>query len=231
MGKTIPRWPHPSRPSYQAAVAIQQRLAGRVIAATGGERIRYVAGLDAAFLEEGSRCVAAAVLWDMRRGVVCEETVAERRAGMPYIPGLLSFREGPALLAALRGLGRAPDALLCDGHGIAHMRRFGVACHLGVLCDLPAVGCAKSRLIGTHQMPGVARGEWAPLRSGNELLGCVVRTRDGIRPVYVSIGHRISLARARWLVLRCSGRFRLPEPTRLADILVAAAKRERRAHP
>jgi deoxyribonuclease V len=213
------------RLSYRAAVAIQQRLAGRVITLNQSRPVRYIAGLDAAFSDDGRQCVAAAVLWDLEANSVFEESVAIRRVQMPYIPGLLSFREAPALLAALRGLRRTPDALLCDGQGLAHPRRFGVASHLGVLCDLPSVGCAKSRLTGTHAEPGGLRGDWTPLRSGAEIIGCVLRTRDGVRPVYVSIGHRMTLARARALVLRCSERFRVPEPTRLADILVAASKR------
>jgi deoxyribonuclease V len=167
-----------------------------------------------------------AVLWDIRAGSECGQAAAMRRVRMPYIPGLLSFREAPALLAALRGLPRIPDVLLCDGQGVAHPRRFGVASHLGVLCDLPSVGCAKSRLTGTHGEPGLMRGDWTALRSGLEIIGSVLRTRDGGRPVYVSVGHRITLARSRSLVMRCSVGFRLPEPTRLADKAVAVAKRE-----
>jgi deoxyribonuclease V len=207
-------------------VAIQQQLAGCVITTDRARPIRYVAGLDAAFADEGRQCLAAAVLWDLESAVALEKSEAVRRVGMPYLPGLLTFREGPALLAALRGLRMLPDALLCDGQGIAHMRRFGVASHLGVLCDLPSIGCAKSRLIGIHKMPGRVRGDWVPLMSDREIVGSVLRTRDGVRPVYVSIGHRFSLERARELVLRCSFR-RIPEPTRLADLAVAAMKRER----
>jgi deoxyribonuclease V len=223
-GPIIPRWPHRGRLSYRAAVAIQRRLAGRVIAVNSPGRIRYVAGLDAAFSDDGQKCLAAAVLWDLRAGAVCGQWLAMRRVQMAYIPGLLSFREAPALLAALRGLARLPDVLLCDGQGIAHPRRFGVASHLGVLCDLPSVGCAKSRLMGVHGEPGLLRGDWTPLKEGGEVIGSVLRTREGARPLYVSVGHRITLARARSLVMRCSSRFRLPEPTRLADRLVAVAK-------
>jgi deoxyribonuclease V len=200
---------------------IQRRLAGRVITNHDDRRIRYVAGLDAAFSSDGKDCLAAAVLWDLRVAAVCGQSLAVRRVRMPYIPGLLSFREGPALLAALRGLPRVPDLLLCDGQGLAHPRRFGVACHLGVLCDLPSVGCAKSRLTGTHCEPGRLRGSWTRLDDHGEAIGSVLRTREGARPVYVSIGHRVTLARARAVVLKCLGKYRLPEPTRLADRLVA----------
>jgi deoxyribonuclease V len=211
--------------SYRRAIAIQRRLAGRVITKNDAGRIRYVAGLDAAFSSDGKDCLAAAVLWDLRAAAVCAQSLAVRRVRMPYIPGLLSFREAPALLAALRRLPRVPDLLLCDGQGLAHPRRFGVACHLGVLCDLPSVGCAKSRLTGTHREPGWLRGSWTRLEDDGEVIGSVLRTREGARPVYVSIGHRVSLARARALVMKCLGEYRLPEPTRLADRLVAHAKR------
>jgi deoxyribonuclease V len=186
-----------------------------------------MAGLDAAFSSDGKDCLAAAVLWDLRAAAVCGQSLAVRRVRMPYVPGLLSFREAPALLAALRGLPCVPDLLLCDGQGLAHPRRFGVASHLGVVCDLPSVGCAKSRLTGTHREPGRLRGSWTPLRDAGQVIGSVLRTREGTRPLYVSIGHRVSLARARALVMRCVGQYRLPEPTRLADQLVARAKRER----
>ena len=137
----------------------------------------------------------------------------------------LSFREAPALLGALRRLNTAPDLLMCDGHGLAHPRRFGIACHLGVLCDLPAIGCAKSRLVGEHDEPARARGASAPLRHNLEIVGSVLRTRPGIRPIFVSVGHRIDLESAQEIVLACAVRFRLPEPTRLADRLAARAKR------
>jgi deoxyribonuclease V len=185
-----------------------------------------VAGLDGAFSPDGSRCIAGVVLWDLLEGRVAEQHTATAKLRFPYIPGLLSFREIPAWVAALRKLGRRPDVLMCDGQGIAHPRRFGIASHLGVLCNLPAIGCAKSRLIGAHDAPPARRGGRAPLRHGDEVIGTVLRTQTGVRPVYVSLGHRISLAAAEALVLSCACKYRLPEPTRLADRLVAAAKAE-----
>jgi deoxyribonuclease V len=138
---------------------------------------------------------------------------------------LLSFREGPAVLAALRKLRAPPDVLLYDGHGLAHPRRFGVACHIGVLLNRPTIGCAKSRLIGTHREPGVWRGSGAPLLDGGGVIGSVLRTQDSVKPVFVSVGHLIDLRAAQQIVLACAIRYRLPEPTRLADQLVGATKR------
>ncbi len=164
------------------------------------------------------------MLWDIRQRVVVEQQTATRRLTFPYVPGLLSFRESPAILAALRKLRRTPDALMCDAHGFAHPRRFGLACHLGVLCDLPTIGCAKSRLVGTHREPGLKHGMRARLTDDGELIGWVLRTQDGVKPVFVSVGHRIDLRTAARVVVACALRYRLPEPTRLADHLVKVAK-------
>jgi deoxyribonuclease V len=131
----------------------------------------------------------------------------------------------PAILAALRALRMEPDAIMCDGHGFAHPRRFGIACHVGVLCDRATLGVAKSRLVGEHTLPGPARGARSALRDRGERIGTVLRTRDGVKPVYVSVGHRLDLGTAERIALTCAQGFRLPEPTRLADRAVAAAKR------
>ena len=226
MGLRLPRLLHRWTLSVRGAMAVQRRLASRVVERTPEDRpLRWVAGLDAAFADEGRICVGAVVVWDRELQQVVETQVARRQVRFPYIPGLLSFREAPALLAALRRLKCRPDVLMCDGQGRAHPRRFGIACHLGVLCELPALGCAKSRLVGRHQEPGVSRGSSAILVDGGEVVGEVLRTRDGVRPVYVSVGHRLDLGTARELVLACAIRFRLPEPTRLADRVVAEAGR------
>jgi deoxyribonuclease V len=221
----VPRAPHRWSVTPKQASAIQRRLASLVRQTPLGAMPRFVAGLDAAFSRDDRHCLAAAVVWDMREQAVVEQEVAVRPLTFPYVPGLLSFREGPALLAALRKLGTAPDVLLCDGHGLAHPRRFGIACHVGVLLGRPTVGCAKSRLIGAHRRPGSKRGSVAPLIDGGEVIGSVLRTQDGINPVFVSVGHRIDLAGAERIVLASAVRHRLPEPTRLADRLVGAAKR------
>jgi len=201
---------------------VQRELAARVRVEPIGAAPRLVAGLDAAFSRDGRDCVAGVVLWNVEAGRVVEQHVARRPLTFPYVPGLLSFREAPALLVVLERLNTAPDVLLCDGQGLAHPRRFGVACHLGVLLELPSVGCAKSRLIGQAMEPGQKRGDRELLHDGEAVIGCVLRSRDRVRPLYVSVGHRIDLAGAVELVLACGGGFRLPEPTRLADRLVAA---------
>jgi len=224
----VPRAPHRWSVTPKQASAIQRRLASRVRQIPLGAAPRFVAGLDAAFSRDGRRCLAAAVVWDLRERVVIEGHVAVRPLTFPYVPGLLSFREGPAVLAALRKLRTPPDVLMYDGHGFAHPRRFGIACHVGVILDRPTIGCAKSRLIGTHRQPGSKRGSIAPLLDDGEVIGSVLRTQDGIRPVFVSVGHLIDLGAARQIVLACATRYRLPEPTRLADQLVGAAKRAMR---
>lgn len=221
----IPPLPHPWNLSPAEAVALQRQLAGKVRVGATVAALRLVAGLDAAFSTDGRECLAAVVLWDATEGRVVEQHVARRPLAFPYVPGLLSFREAPVLLAALERLDSTPDVLLCDGQGLAHPRRFGIACHLGVLLDLPSVGCAKSRLTGEHAAPGPKRGSGVPLLDGEEVIGCVLRSRDRVRPLYVSVGHRIDLAGAAALVLGCGRGYRLPEPTRLADRLVASAKR------
>jgi deoxyribonuclease V len=221
----IPRVPHRWDVTPRQAIAIQQRLAASVRPSAPRTSIRYVAGVDAAFSRGGTHCIAAAVLWDAENRVALEERVAERLLTFPYVPGLLSFREAPAVIAALRKLGREPDVIMCDAHGLAHPRRFGLACHVGVICHRPAVGCAKSRLVGEHGEPGRRRGARVALRDGNERIGTVLRTRHNVRPVYVSVGHRVDLATAERVVLDCAVRYRLPEPTRLADQLVGRVKR------
>jgi deoxyribonuclease V len=185
---------------------------------------RFLAGVDIAISPSKEECIGAVVLWDALLEIVLEEHVVRRPLGFPYVPGLLSFREAPAALAALRRLRQEPDVLLCDGQGYAHPRRFGLACHIGVLTDRPTIGCAKSVLVGGYENPGTTRGAASPLIHGHERVGTVLRTQNHIRPVFVSVGHRISLASAVGIVLRAAVRYRLPEPTRLADRLVAQAK-------
>lgn len=169
-------------------------------------------------------CYAAAVVWDSSERCLVEKRAARATCHFPYVPGYLSFRELPAVLAALRRVRHRVDVVMCDGQGIAHPRRLGLASHLGVVIDKPTLGCAKSRLVGTHETPGPARGSSVPLFDGQEVIGAVVRTRDGVRPVFVSVGHLMDLASSVDLVLACGGGYRIPEPTRLADQLVARYK-------
>ncbi len=213
---------HPWDLTPREAAEIQRRLAGRVeTAPPPGFQPRFVVGVDAAFPrpDPGAprEVVAAAVVWDLREQRAVEERLVRRPLAFPYVPGLLSFREAPAVLDALAGLTTTPDALLADGHGLAHPRRFGLACHLGVLTGLPSAGCAKSVLVGAHEEPGPERGARTRLVHRGELVGAALRTRSRVRPVFVSVGHRLDLESAVRLVLACGGGRRLPEPTRLAD--------------
>jgi deoxyribonuclease V len=223
----IPRPPHNWTITPRQAIAIQKKLSPAVSQARPTRKIRLVAGLDAAFSEDKEHCIGGVVLWDLESRTVIEQHTAVQKIRMPYIPGLLSFLEAPSLLAALRKLHRRPDLLICDGQGIAHPRRLGIASHIGLLIDIPTLGCAKSRLIGDHQELGPQKGSGSPLRDKGEIVGTVLRTRDKVKPVFVSVGHKIDLATAERIVLECAVAYRLPEPTRLADQLVAAAKRKR----
>jgi deoxyribonuclease V len=162
----------------------------------------------------------------MDKGVVVEQQTALHPLTFPYIPGLLTFREAPAIIAALRKLRQTPDCLVCDGQGVAHPRRCGIATHLGLIVHLPAIGCAKSRLIGDYKMPAEWRGAWTPLTLNDEVIGAVLRSRDHVRPLFVSIGNHIDLDSAVRIILACGRGYRLPEPTRLADQLVGRFKRE-----
>jgi len=161
-----------------------------------------------------------------------ERRMARRTLRFPYVPGLLSFRESPVLLAAIEQLRTEPDLILVDGHGIAHPRRFGIACHLGLLLDRPTIGCAKSILVGEAAEPGVRAGSTAPLVDKGEIVGTVLRTRDRVKPIYVTTGHRVSLESAVRIARQCLDGFRIPKPTREADHFVRDLRRayqERRA--
>ncbi len=218
------------RPSWPTTVAearqIQLKLKRRLRVGGGPRNVRLVAGADCAFSADG-RTVFAGLAVVALPGLEPVATAwAAGRVTFPYVPGYLSFREGPVFLRAARRLRVRPDLWLFDGQGIAHPRGFGLAAHLGVLLDSPSVGSAKSRLVGEHKMPGPRRGDWAPLLFGGKRVGAVVRTRDHVRPLYVSVGHRVSLATAiRWVLACCA--HRVPEPIRLAEQLVNRLKRER----
>jgi len=212
--------------SPREAASLQRELASRVVrhGEPGEAETRFVAGCDVAFDKSRDRAFAAVVVLAFPSLDVAERVVATSPIAFPYVPGLLSFRETPALLDAFERVRHVPDLVMVDGHGYAHPRRFGLACHLGLLLDTPTIGVAKSRLIGEASEPDAARGSRADLRDADEVIGSLLRTRDGVRPVYVSIGHRISLAAAEAWVLRCTRGYRLPEPTRLADRLAGQSK-------
>jgi deoxyribonuclease V len=213
---------HPWRVSPSEAIAIQARLAPQVIAEGGPHEIRYVAGADIALGKpalSSSKGRGAVVLLSYPDLRLVEQHAVDEPVPFPYVPGLLAFREVPVLARAFEKLERTPDLLLVDGHGLSHQRRFGIACHLGLLLDIPTIGVAKSRLVGRHDDPPPEAGGRAELRDGPDLVGLVLRTRDGVSPVYVSVGHRIGLHEAAEWVLRLCRGYRLPEPTRLADQL------------
>ncbi|MGF1640364.1 MAG: deoxyribonuclease V [Rhodospirillales bacterium] len=200
-------------------MALQNQLADRVVRSDRLGPVRRVAGVDVAYGRRGGDAHAAVVVVDAAGLAEVDRATARCPVTFPYVPGLLSFREAPAAIAALARLQTPPDLLLCDGQGIAHPRRFGIASHLGVALDIPSIGVAKSRLVGTHGQPGPRRGDWTPLLDKQEVIGAVLRTRSGCRPIFVSIGHRVSLETAIAWVMRCTTRFRLPETTRAADRL------------
>jgi deoxyribonuclease V len=206
-----------------AAVELQRRLAAQVVRTDRIGPVRHVAGVDVGFEAGNTVTRAAVVVLDFPGLNVVEQTVARRPTTFPYIPGLLSFRELPAVLDAFEHLRIQPDLILCDGQGLAHPRRFGIACHLGVWLDLPTIGVAKSRLTGTHEDVPNEKGAHRPLLDRGECIGAVLRTRSGVQPLYISIGHRISLTSAIDYVLRCTTRFRLPETTRAAHRLASEA--------
>jgi deoxyribonuclease V len=189
---------------------------------------RFVAGADCAFSNDKQTIFAAAVVYDRETQRVIEISHAMRPAEFPYVPGFLSFREGPAVLQVVRSLKHEFGAILFDGHGFAHPRRCGIASHLAIELDKPGIGVAKSLLIGTFGKLALKAGATTPLTDDDEQIGVVLRTQKGIRPVFVSVGHRVDLISAIKLVLACSTRYRIPEPTRQADIEVAKLKRQSR---
>jgi deoxyribonuclease V len=192
----------------------------------GPQTIGTAAGLDVAYAEDGDVLAAAVVVIDTGTLEVVEESTVIGTAAFEYVPGLFAFRELPALVEALRKLTVVPDLLVADGHGLAHPRRFGLACHLGALTGLPSIGVGKTRLLGAYDEPGDGRGETSPLRHDDEVVGSVVRTQAGVKPVFVSVGNRIDLDTAARHVLTLSPRYRLPETTRLADRSCRRALRE-----
>jgi deoxyribonuclease V len=228
---------HPWDVTPATARRLQAQLSRRVrlVDAVALDQITSVAGVDNAYVETPGGTTAHAVAVRLRFPdlAVIETSAAAVPIAFPYVPGLLSFREAPAILAALRGLAAAPDVVLFDGQGYAHPRRLGLASHLGLVLDRPTIGCAKSRLVGRYDEPGPAFGDHTPLIDRGEVVGAAVRTRPGHAPLFVSPGHRLSVATAVAIVLACcrDQQF-LPEPTRLAHALATAqARRHRRAPP
>ncbi len=207
------------------AIQLQARLRERVVLEDAFRQIRYVAGADIAFDPATEEAFAGVVVYRFPSLEEVERRMARRRLQFPYVPGLLSFREIPILMAAFARLKTEPDLLLIDGHGRAHPRLFGIACHVGVLFDKPSIGCAKSLLVGEAGEPGLKSGSTAPLDYHGETVGTVLRTRDNTRPIFVTQGNRICLATAVKVVMKCVDGYRIPRPTREADHYVRDLRR------
>ncbi len=219
--------PHPSiiwPGDVRKARELQALLAGKIRLVPLEKAPSLVAGVDAAFIDD--RIVAVACLFRYPEMDAVEDVYAIRKADFPYIPGLLSFREGPAVMEAIGRLRERPDLILFDGQGIAHPRGLGIACHVGVLLDIPSIGCAKSRLVGSYAEPGRKSGSSTGLMHNGRLIGRVVRTKDNVRPLFVSPGHRVDVDDAVRMVLECSRGYRLPEPVRRADALSKKIKKK-----
>lgn len=205
----------------QSAIALQESLCSEIVLQDQLNDVRYVAGVDVGFEQSGEITRAAVAVLNFPELTLEEWAIARRPTTFPYIPGLLSFREIPAVLDALEKLSLTPNLLLCDGQGIAHPRRFGIACHIGLLVDLPAIGVAKSRLVGFHKDVSLEKGSWQPLHYRGDTIGIVLRNRTNTNPLYISPGHRISLKTSLEYVQRCTTKYRLPETTRFAHRLAS----------
>jgi deoxyribonuclease V len=203
--------------SPEQAFALQNQWRKHVIQTDDFSEIKTIAGVDVAYSKDETHLVGAVVVLDAQSLEIQTISYAEEKVNFPYVPGLFSFRELPSLLAAFAKLETLPDLVVCDGQGIAHPRRFGLACHLGLMLDIPTLGCAKKRFIGEFSEPATQRGASSDLIEDGEIVGKVLRTQTQIKPVFVSVGHRISLASACDWVLKLTPHYRLPETTRAAD--------------
>lgn len=212
--------------SPQQAIELQKQMAYEVVAEDRFQTpFKTVAGIDLGYNAANETCRAVVVVLSFPQLQLIEASEAIMPIQFPYVPGLLSFRETPVAIKALEKLTVTPDVILCDGQGLAHPRGFGIACHIGLIADVPTVGAAKSILVGKFENLGEMRGSTRPLIYKNQTIGAAVRTKDKVQPMYVSVGHKISLATAIELVLQCAPKYRLPETTRLADKMASYRKR------
>ncbi|PKL44517.1 MAG: endonuclease V [Planctomycetes bacterium HGW-Planctomycetes-1] len=213
-------------------IELQKSLANRVIQCKFDKKIKTVAGVDCGFTpstgsgrrKDKKSIVACIVVLCAEKFEIIETVYAVKKVGFPYVPGLLSFREAPVCIAAAEKLKITPDCIIVDGQGLAHPRRLGLACHLGLFLDIPTIGCAKSRLTGEFKTPARTKGSTSPLKDKGEIIGSVVRTRSGVKPVFVSVGNKCRLSDAVRIVLDCCVKYRLPEPSRLAHQTVTKLK-------
>lgn len=206
------------------AKVVQAALKDKVRIVPLKETPKFIAGVDAAFF--GDKVIAVASLYNYPDLINLEDAFTILICPFPYIPGFLSFREGPAIIEALYGLKSTPDVVLVDGQGIAHPKKLGIASHIGALLDIPTIGCAKSRLVGEYKEPKPRRGARSALKYNGEIVGSVLRTRDNVKPLFVSPGHRVDLDDSIEIVLGCARKFRIPEPLRRADFLSKKLKKE-----
>lgn len=212
--------------SPREAIEIQKQLAYEVITEDKFDQpVKTVAGIDLGYDAKNDTSRAVVVVLSFPELELLETAEALLPIQFPYVPGLLSFRETPVAVKALEKLTLMPDVILCDGQGLAHPRRFGIACHIGLIADVPSIGVAKSLLVGKFENLAETRGSIAPLVHRNEQIGVALRTKDKVQPVFVSVGHRINLETATEIVLRCAPKYRLPETTRLADKLASYRKK------
>lgn len=214
------KWPK----DIKRAKMIQEILTGSVKITPLRKPPEYISGVDAAFLQD--KVIAVASLFKYPDIILIEEAYAITEIIFPYIPGLLSFREGPALATAINNLRMKPDVILFDGQGIAHPKGLGIAAHIGVLLDITTIGCAKSKLIGEYREPGLKKGNWSFLRYKGKIVGAVLRTKDKVNPLFVSPGNKVDLKGSIGIVLTCTQKYRIPEPLRRADIVSKKMKRD-----
>lgn len=210
---------------YDDAVLLQRELAGKVSLDPISKKIRWVAGGDLSFNRYGEIAYSGFVVYDIDKNTVVEEVSTQAELMYPYIPGLLSFREMPPLLKAWQKLSTEPDVVMLDGHGISHPRGLGLASHFGLWVDKPTIGCAKNLLVGDCSEPGTNKGQASVLWLKNKKVGFVLRTRTNVKPIYVSPGHKIEMQQAKDITLRCSPRYKIPEPTRAAHNCVNIARK------
>ena len=215
-------------PSVKEAYKFQSELSKKVVREKGYDTIRTIAGADLAIISKNKKLICGIIVFSYPDLEIIEKVHTVVDENFPYIPGLLAFREGPAIIEAFRKIKNRPDLILIDGQGLAHPRLFGIACHVGVILNVPAIGVAKKKLYGEYSEPGKLKGSWEELkgRGSNETIGAVLRTKDNVKPVFVSIGNKVDLSSSVQLVLNCSRGYRIPEPTRLADKFVAQLKQE-----
>jgi deoxyribonuclease V len=214
------KWPR----DINGAKKLQEVLKKKVSIIPLRKSPEYVAGVDAAFFED--KIIGVACLYRYPEIILIEEAYSLTEVSFPYIPGFLSFREGPAIIKAMSSLKIKPHVILFDGQGIAHPKGLGIASHIGVLLDIPTIGCAKSRLVGNYREPGLKKGSRSSLRYNGKIIGVVLRTKDNVKPVFVSPGHRINLKNSIKIVCGCTSTYRIPKPLRRADFISKKIKRE-----